>query len=440
MSADLDAERPGTSVPGWQRRLGMVGDGVAVVLAVVWIVCLVRVAAHRIFVTLDSLIDYADVWYVADRLWHGHGLPYTMPVVAHGDGVAFPYGVTPWLTAAVLHPLFGDRSVTLTLVAGGIGLVVLTFVAFPELRRSWWAVGVLLNPALVAGVLNGQIPFLWAASFFMATIAAWRRGHRGAAVVLAALAQLTHPAVLVPIAAVTVLLRLRWEPARRALVVGYLISLAAAIPAILVVLRSSVFTEASTGVRIASFADTVLPRAEFLLIPVLLALGRRFRPEPAMGAFLAAAVAVTLAISWGYLRIPYSWAGMDRVPDTAVADWAGGPSFRPGVTYRVLGFGDSRVGMYRLLQAGGRIDSDFFPESQLRRSWPDVATYSAALRDRDVDVVLIAPGYDRTDGVNEVAMLRSMAADPPASCAAPDVCVREIPGGSGFLAFAVDRG
>ncbi len=119
----------------------------------------------------------------------------------------------------------------------------------------------------MAGVLNGQLPFLWAAALFMGAIAAWRRDHVAAAVVLAALAQLTHPAVLVPIAAVTVLLRLPWERARRALVIGYLLSLAAAVPAIVVVLRSSVFTEASTGVRIASFADTVLPRAEFLLIP-----------------------------------------------------------------------------------------------------------------------------------------------------------------------------
>ncbi len=250
--------------------------------------------------------------------------------------------------------------------------------------------------------------------------------------------------MLVPVAAVAVLIRLPWEPARRALVTGYLISLAAAVPAILVVLRSSVFTEAGDvrAIQIASFADTVrAARAEFLLIPVLLALGRRAtgrsrrwarswpRPWPSRWRSAGATCAS-----------PTRGPGCTGPPDTAVADWAGGPSFRPGATYRVLGFGDSRVGMYRLLQAGGRIDSDFFPESQLRRSWPDVATYAAALRDRDVDVVLIAPGYDRTDGVNEVAMLRSMAAKPPASCAAPDVCVREIPGGSGFLAFAVDRG
>ncbi len=151
-------------------------------------------------------------------------------------------------------------------------------------------------------------------------------------------------------------------------------------------------------------------------------------------------MAVTLAISWGYLRIPYSSAGLHRSPDTAVADWAAGPTFRPGATYRMLGFGDGRVGMYRILQAGGRIDSDFFPESQLRVSWADAASYSEALRDRSVDVVLIAPGYDKSDGVNEVATLRSMAANPPASCAGPEVCVREIPGGRGFLAFEIDRG
>jgi hypothetical protein len=439
---DLGPGRPSLGGPRfpWERRLGHVGDGVALVLAGVWIVCLVRVAAHRIFVTLDSLIDYAHVWYVAERLWHGHGLAYRMPIVSHGDGLAFPYGSVPWLSAALLHPVLGDRAVTFALVAGGIALVATTFVAFPELGRSWWAVAVLLNPALISGVLNGQLPFLWGASFFMVAVAAWRRDRRRTAVVLAALAQITHPAVLIPIAAVTVALRLPWERARRPLVVGYLVSLAVSVPAVVVLLQSSVFTEASIGARIASFADTVLPRCEFLLIPVLLMLGRKLRPEAAMGAFLALAAAVTLAIGWGYLRTPYAWRGMSRSPDTAIADWTRSPAFVPGATYRAMGFGDSRVGLYRLLQAGGRIDSDFFPESQLRRSWSDPGAYSTSLREREVDVVLIAPGYDATDHVNEVALLASMAAHPPPTCGGPEVCVHAIEGGRGFLAYRIDRG
>jgi hypothetical protein len=422
------------------RVLARGGDVAAVGLAGTWAVCLVRVAAHRIFVTHDSLIDYAHVWFVATRLWHGHGVPYRMPVVAHGTGVAFPYGSVPWTVAALLRPVLGDWSVTLALVAAAAALVILTFVAFPELRRSWWAAALLANPALVAGLLNGQLPFVWAAAFFMGAVAAWRRDRRTLAVVLAALAQLTHAPVLVPIAAFTVAVRLLWEPARRALAAGYLVSLAAAVPAVVVVLRSSVFTEASSSTRVVAFIDTVLPRGEFLLIPVLLAAAQHRWRQPATGAFLAAAVAVTLAIGWGPLRMPNSWRAMSRQPDTAVAEWVTGTSFRPGATYRVLGIPDNRVGLYRVLRAGGRLDSDFFPESQLRRSWPDAETYSSAMRARQVDVVLVAPGYDAADHVNEVALLASMAANPPSSCSADLVCVRPITGGRGFLAYEIDRG
>ena len=38
------------------------------------------------------------------------------------------------------------------------------------------------------------------------------------------------------------------------------------------------------------------------------------------------------------------------------------PAFVRGRTYRVLRDGDAKLGMYRLLQAGGHIDSEFFPE------------------------------------------------------------------------------
>ena len=38
-------------------------------------------------------------------------------------------------------------------------------------------------------------------------------------------------------------------------------------------------------------------------------------------------------------------------------------AFRPGLTYRVLRTSDGKVGMYQVIRAGGRLDSEFFPES-----------------------------------------------------------------------------
>src|SRR6476619_8584186 len=94
--------------------------------------------------------------------------------------------------------------------------------AFPEARRPWWAVLVLSNPILVLAPLSGQLPFLWGSALLMLGIGFWRRDRRLWAVLAVGLAQLTHIAVVLPIAAILVLLRLRWEPHRRALVGCYL--------------------------------------------------------------------------------------------------------------------------------------------------------------------------------------------------------------------------
>ena len=195
-----------------------------------WAVTLVLLLRHREVISSDTLSNYIHVWFVADRFWHGGGLPFRMPVLAHGQALAFPYGFIPWMFSVALWPLMGEWSVTLALGVGFLGLVFATFWAFPELRRGWWAVGVLVNPALVEGILLGQLPFLWAAAMLLFAIGSWRRGHRTMAIVLAALAQITHAPILIPLVAVLVIGWSRYEPDRRALIRGWLISLVPALP------------------------------------------------------------------------------------------------------------------------------------------------------------------------------------------------------------------
>ena len=323
------------------------------IVAVAWVVILALLARHRIVVTHDSLINYAHAWWINSQLWHGHGIPWRMPIIGHGAALTFPYGALPWLVAALLWPLLGEWAVTFVLVLGVLGVIAATFWAFPEARRPWWAVLVLINPILVLAPLSGQLPFLWGSALLMLGIGFWRRDRRLWAVLAVGLAQLTHVAVVLPIAAILVLLRLRWEPHRRALLGCYFISVAIAAPAIWPVINSPVFTETSWLTKAGQFAGTVGIRL-FLFVPPILAMtlgrrGARWWPITLTGVALVANVALLAP-----LDARYSWSSLGREPDQAMARFSASSQFRPGLTYRLLRTSDGKVGMYQLIRAGGR--------------------------------------------------------------------------------------
>ncbi|MCA1843294.1 MAG: hypothetical protein LC792_08915 [Actinobacteria bacterium] len=397
---------------------------------------------HRLMVSHDTMINYAHVWYVSQRLWDGHGIPFRMPVLGHGQAFAFPYGVVPWLTAAVARPLAGDWIVTLWIVLGIAGLLVATFVAFPELRRGWWAATLLINPALVAAAVIGQMPFTWGAALLLLAIAAWRRGRPGWAAVLGALGQVTHPAVVAPLAFGLVALRLPFEPKadgrRRRLLRWYGLSLIPMIPATLLVVRSPVFEESSTWVKLSEFVTTLVPRSGVLVIPVTLML--LLRPAPRgdggcppdrggvsrqrqrgwIGPAAFVVTAAVLALSWRPLLLPEASRSLWRKPDQAMLRFLASPAFHPGATYRVLRVPDFKVGMYQMLRAGGRLDSEFFPESIVRRRWPSATDYGEFLRRRHVDYVMIWGGYGRVFHANDADRLTELEACRPGA----PVCAR----------------
>lgn len=93
-----------TRVRGQQSRWCAPGHVALALVVAGWCVILAMILAHRIFVTNDSLSNYIHVWYVADRIYGGHGVPLHMPVIGHGDAYAFPYGFIPWFSAALLRP------------------------------------------------------------------------------------------------------------------------------------------------------------------------------------------------------------------------------------------------------------------------------------------------------------------------------------------------
>jgi hypothetical protein len=372
-----------------------------------WASVLARMLKHRIYVSHDTLISYAHVWYISDRLWHGHGLPYRMPLLHHGQAVAFPYGLVPWTTAALVRPLLGDWVVTLWLVLGTVGLMASTFWAFPELRRGWWAAAALVNPALVSSPVIGQLPFVWAAMLLLVAVGAWRRGRRTLATVAAALAQVTHPAIAFPLTAAVVLARLWWEPERRALVRHYAWTLPFVGVTIAMTLASPVFEDTPVATQLTTFVGTIAPRCLIVVIPIALVVVRRVR-WPATGAAAAVLLVVANMVVGPRLGMPWAWGALERTPDRRMLQFTSSKAFTPGATYRILRIADGKVGMYQVLRAGGRLDSEFFPESIARNSWPDTASYSRFLRHRGVDAVMLWRGYDRRYATNEHALLNEL--------------------------------
>lgn len=419
--------------------LTRLGNLVTAGVAVAWFIVMGLILRHRVFISHDTLISYAHVWYVSGRIWHGHGIPLHMPMLGHGQAYAFPYGLVPWLTAAIVHPLGGDRIVTMWLVGGALGLIIATFWAFPELRRGWWAATVLLNPALFSGMLMGQMPFVWGSAMLMGAVGCWRRQRWWWATVLAALAQITHPAVVAPLAVFLVAGAVLFVRDRSRLVCHFAFSLIPALPAAWLVLRSPVFVESSTATKLANFATTLLPRSLVLIIPLVIVLAISKGATERAGVLLAGVAVVLNVAMWQPLGMPWAWQGLSRQTDTAMLAFLRTPDFVPGQTYRLLRAGDGKVSMYQLLQAGGRLDSEFFPESFLLRSWPSEEEYSAMLRDRSVDAVMIWRPYGGSYRGGEARLLAAMARRHEASCDGPVVCVHLVRRTRSWTLYGVAR-
>lgn len=380
------------------------------IVAAAWIAVVALLLRHREVISSDTLSNYVHVWYIAERVWQGHGIPFHMPVLAHGSALAFPYGFMPWMVAVLLWPALHEWSVTVSLGLGFGLLVAATFWAFPELRKGWWATAVMLNPALAMGLMLGQIPFMWAAAMLLGAVACWRRERRGWATVLASLAQLTHAPILMPMVAGVVLGQLRHERDRRDLIKRWLLSVLIAAPAAVIVFLSPVTEETSVLVTLWIELETLALRSLVVIVPVgILQVMRR------MGATKRVAVSLVGLMMAGQLLVALGagmrvgWGSIVRQPSAAAQTLARSPAFEPGRTYRVLSQADGKYAPYAAVRAGAQLDSEFFPESLYWRSFPSLNVYERFLAKRKVDFVVIYRQYDlrRT---NERALLEEMAA------------------------------
>jgi hypothetical protein len=122
-----------------------------------------------------------------------------------------------------------------------------------------------------------------------------------------------------------------------------------------------------------------------------------------------------------------------RHTDTSTLDaYLRSPSFVPGATYRVLRGNDAKLGLYHVLRAGGRLDSEMFPESMAIKNFKSARDYERLLCDRDVDQVLAFDSYTRSRRTNELALLAQIAAAGP-------VRLHVVASGADWRVYSVDR-
>ena len=290
---------------------------------------------------------------------------------------------------------------------------------------------------MIQAALFGQLSFSWAATLLLFGIAAWRRGNAFAAVLLVGLAQGTHPAVVVPLAALLVLGWLPFERRRRLLLGCFALSVLIAAPAIILTLTSPVFGDASTRDIVVNFVSTLATRATAVVMPLLFTVvARNLRWAVAGLTALGVAVLMNIALQ-APMRVAYGWHSLsrhDRVD--SMYRFLHSPSFVRGRTYRVLRDGDAKLGMYRLLQAGGHIDSEFFPEGMAIRNFKSPHDYEKLLCTRKVDYVLELrdlrhrPAHERASPADRARpSAERITSSPPGEVFTRPRCVRRRPAG-----------
>ena len=135
------------------------------------------------------------------------------------------------------------------------------------------------------------------------------------------------------------------------------------------------------------------------------------------------------------LNVAFQWHSLSRNSNTASLDtFLRSPEFVPGATYRVLrGAGDGKLGLYRVLLAGGRLDSEMFPESMAVRNFENARDYEQLLCKRHVDYVIAYSSYTASRRTDELALLQHLA-DRPSR-----VHARPINQGRGHVVYELNR-
>jgi hypothetical protein len=154
--------------------------------------------------------------------------------------------------------------------------------------------------------------------------------------------------------------------------------------------------------------ETVALRSLVFVVPMALVAMQRSGRRRTAPMFAAGLMVLIQLVTVPFSGMAAGWSALNRRPSHGVSAFPATTDFVPGATYRVLAYGDAKYGQYSIVRAGGRIDSEFFPESMYRRSFADEATYARFLTRRQIDYVVVDPRYAKFK-TNEQELLDDMA-------------------------------
>lgn len=410
--ATAKRDRP-RNIPAWTADLLLVFGALGLLFMAF------SLLVHPLFLAYDSMQDYAHIWFISDQLFHHADLPLKIPSLDGGDAVTFPYGFVPYLVGAALFPILGNWTLVLMMTVVMLGTVWAAAVVRPAMRNPWLLLLFIMNPFYIDGVYAFQFPTLWSTFFFFLFVWAFEQRRYLLAGALLWLTISTHPVIGGASAgvyglAVLLLDRPRLQPL---ILLSLPVALALVPIAWMTLITPSVHENSPSTVALAALRALprrgtviVAPFALTLTAPFIL---RHYRPVFALATmllFLGLMAATSTLAPWA----DGTYYGVTHSSSDMYAAFFESSQFHPGAIYRVMEPNDREDGMYRFIQQGAVLATEFFTESMYRIDWT-LTQYQCYVAVKAVDYVSIEAAYQTVFHTNEQSILESLVSSGRAS-------------------------
>lgn len=363
------------------------------------------ILTRDVYLGSDSANDYAHVWYISQQIFHHGRLPLHIPNLESGDALTLPYAIVPWLIAAVPYAIFGDRAVTVTMLAGFALYGYAATRARPVLRDPRLLAIIYVNTFLIEGLVSFQMAFIWACVFFFLFVEAVDARRWPLAAAFAVLAVTSHPfagATAVGAYAAFAVVR---RP-RDVVPLGGAILVAA-----IVLLPYAFYIHTTPAVDSTKRADLLGTlrwitryRGAVIVLPIVVSgFAPAFRTM-----FLVVFAAMALMFAQRFESKKVDAVGLTNTSHPFYGEFIASPQFDRNLRYRVLEPNDWEDGAYQLVRHGAVLTQEFFDQSQFRRWWNTQEQYQCFLGAKHVDVVLLERSYPWKFSQNEDVRLREL--------------------------------